>query len=685
MTNFKHAPFIALTSIALLIALATGETVSAQSEEESVELYDYVVQKGDSCAGIAERELGSRKGYRSIHKYNALGALPHRLKPGTTLRLPRKTLLPDAKLEARMGKVEFRKAAESIWDSADQGMDIFRAWRVWSHAKSTAVLVFRDDSVLSLRNDTVVVIHGPTSTEGRRRLVRAELETGALRSRLANLEGRLLVETESSSVELEAGSTVIAASAQSKRSTVSNHEGGAVAVRPRTKPGKKRGKSVAVAAGKGTWIDPGKAPAPPRDLPKAPVLRTTAPVQIAMSGSDATLIGSWNPVSEAMRYRVEVATDPTVRIVVAAFEVTEDITSFEARGLKPGTYYVSVASIDDKGLESAPSKRLVVQTALLEHRQPEGSDSQSPVQGAQLLAPESMRCSADDGPLGSSIALLKPGRVEIQCTDANGAKSNVFTVDVAGSNLAFHQDTDSAALLEQGQAREFTVKSNPPLPKTARLRVEAADHVQASIVSVGTSGIQIHVETNTNSPLRSSLRIFRTTAAGEYLLATLPLALAPVQPPPIPVASRQVSIAPVIGAFALGLEDNRDNSHYAPFAGARLRLQLTGPLDLEAEASLARDSADHSHWFAANQLLLAMRTSLSADWRLRGRLGPALWLNNDPQTERTSTLGAAFGLGLERTLGPGAIRLDASAFALGDATGRLGISISYDFRVDRSR
>ena len=86
-----------------------------------------------------------------------------------------------------------------------------------------------------------------------------------------------------------------------------------------------------------------------------------------------------------------------------------------------------------------------------------------------------------------------------------------------------------------------------------------------------------------------------------------------------------------------------------------------------------------------HQLLLAMRTSLSADWRLRGRLGPALGLNNDPQTERTSTLGAAFGLGLERTLGPGAIRLDASAFALGDATGRLGISISYDFRVDRSR
>ena len=70
---------------------------------------------------------------------------------------------------------------------------------------------------------------------------------------------------------------------------------------------------------------------------------------------------------------------------------------------------------------------------------------------------------------------------------------------------------------------------------------------------------------------------------------------------------------------------------------------------------------------------------------VRGRLGPVLWHNSDPDAENTSSLGATLSLGLERKLGPGALRLDAGAFAFGSATGRLGLSISYDFRVDGSR
>ncbi len=688
MTAMKHQIRSLWVPVLLLHAALLGSHAYAQpapKADSDVTLYDYVVKAGDSCAGIANRELGSRKGYRTIHKYNDLGPLPHHLKPGTILRLPRVNRTPDAILESRIGNVEYRKAAETIWGKAAKGMDIFRSWRVWSHKKSTAVLVFRDQSVLSLRDDTVVVIYGPSASDGKRKLVRAELETGSLRSRLAALESKLLVETESSSMELESGSTVITASRQTKRSTVSNHEGGSVAVRQANKRGKRRGFAVRVAAGKGTWVEAGKAPATPVDLPPAPELRKTAELHVALASTGVVLKGSWKPVAQAERYRVEVATDPNVRIVVAAFEVTKDVTSFEAQGLKPGRYYVSVATIDDKGLESAPSPRQPIEIALLDHKPLDGEQEAQLAQGSQLLAPDGMTCTGSDAPPTPTLALFKAGPVTVTCTRKDGTQSAPLSLEIRGSVIAWPGEQGEAAILTEGQDSELLLHSSPPLPPAAQLRLEADPGVRAEVVSIGPEGIRLVAHATSASSKNSAIRIFRSTDLGEFLLSTVTLNIQAVVPQPSkPESQPRVAIGVVAGEYLSNLEDEGPEPGNAPFLGARASFEVSGRFEVEAEVNIARRgaAAAEPYLFASNQLLFAWRQPIGASFFLRGRVGPTLWHNNDPEIAETTAIGMAAGVGMERTIGPGALRLDADSFAFAGANGRIRASISYQWDVD---
>ncbi len=685
-TTYLASRYMWIFAVLLHAALhsTTAAAQPATKAEANVTLYDYKVQPGDSCAGIAERELGSRKGYRTIHKYNNLGPLPHKLKAGDVLRLPKPNRTPDAILESRVGKVEYRKAAETIWGNAAKGMDIFRSWRVWSHKKSTAVLIFKDDSILSLRDDTVVVIYGPTAGDGKRKLVRAELETGSLRSRLAALESRLVVDTASSSVELSGGSSVISASGETKRSTVSNHEGGSVAVRQRKKRGTKKTPAVQVAAGKGTWVEAGKAPAPPRDLPPVPELRTAPQLQVALASTGVVLKGSWKPVMQASRYRVEVAIDPNVRIVVAAFEVTKDVTSFEAQGLKPGRYYVSVATIDDKGLESAPSPRQLTEIALLEHKPLDGEASGKLAQGSQLLAPTSLTCSSSEAEPTSSVALLSAGRTTIVCTSADGVTSHPLELEVDGSQIALSNEDSGAANIIRGQTRGVLLTSEPALAATAELRLETEPGISARVVSIGPEGIRLQVDATEASVETSTVRIFRSTEAGEFLLTTVTLDVRSAEALVEEKPERQprIAVGLVAGVYLSDLEDDGPTPNEAPFVGARASLEVSGRFEVEAEINIARRAADEPYIFASNQVLFAWRQPIGASFFVRSRLGPSLWHNNDPEQVETTTIGLAGGLSIERSIGPGALRLDAGAAAFAGASNRLSGSISYQWNVD---
>ncbi len=681
-------------SLVFLIWVALSTSARAQQPDTEVQLYDYVVQEGESCAGIAARELGNRKAYSTIHKYNALGPLPHNLKAGQVLRLPIASRQSAAKLESRIGKVEYRKAAESLWGMADQGLDLFRAWRVWSHQQSTAVLVFRDDSVLSMREHTVVVIYGPSAFAGRRKVVRAELVEGSLRSRLAALEGQLLVETDSASMQLGEGTTVVSASKARKRSTLSNHGGKAVAVRQRTPKGSRGSKSTSVIAGKGTWVDQGKPPAPPRDLPPVPTLVASPALQVSMAADGTVLTGSWNPVAEAERYRVEIAVDPNIRLVVAAFEVTKTVTSFEARGLKAGRYYVSVASIDAEGLESIPSNRNIVDTVALERVYPdtrgepdEQGEPSSPalVQGSQLVAPGDVLCSLDQGVGQKRLALLERGRFQVHCVSAAGLASNALDVEVVGTQIEFADSASKSLAIVVDRDTEVLLVSNPMLPSNAKLQAIVGTRVVADVVSVGAEGIRLLLRASDGAPTEETLKLYRETEAGRFLLASFDLSIvssapgAPTSPKAKTQASR-VSVGALVGISESRLEvvDSDRYSGIEPLIGLRAGVAFSSQFSIEAETLLLRMRGDQKHLAQANQLLLGWHPSLFPEWLAGIRLGAALWRNVDPKPSPSLRIGGALGLSAQHN----AFRFDLSTFALADVSYRLVATVSYPWHLD---
>ena len=73
----------------------------------------YTVKRGDTCVGIANRELGDRRAYAEIHRLNPrLGHLPHRLRPGMVLRVPGAVVATgaDARISGQSGTVRVRPA-----------------------------------------------------------------------------------------------------------------------------------------------------------------------------------------------------------------------------------------------------------------------------------------------------------------------------------------------------------------------------------------------------------------------------------------------------------------------------------------------------------------------------------------------------------------------------------------------
>ena len=235
---------LALGAAALAITLWPAPTQAQnQGQEARVVLFDYVVQEGDTCIRIARRVLGNRDAYHDIHKHNPeMGPTPHKLVPGTILKLPRASNVPDAHLTNKRGPVGVRQPAANLWERALRGMELFRQWQVRSQAHASAEVTFRDHSTIQMRENTVVIIYGPTERAAQRAPTTAVLERGTLRTRLAELDGdqALVVNTPSAESTLAEGSALISVD-QAGRSQIANHVGTPVRVRSRQR-GRARGR-----------------------------------------------------------------------------------------------------------------------------------------------------------------------------------------------------------------------------------------------------------------------------------------------------------------------------------------------------------------------------------------------------------------------------------------------------------
>ncbi len=221
--------------LALTAALALGAGRARAEEPASSDVveptFTYVVRTGDTCNKIGKRVYGDGERYDLIHKYNALGPLPHRLVKGQQLRLPVMQPTPDAKLTGAAGPVRARLPETEAWREAARGLPLFRLWRVNSQDRASAEITFRDDSRVYLRENTVVIIYGDTGAKARRDTQDAVLERGTLKTRLGELagEGGFQLETPSAAAGVGRGAVVFEVD-DSGATRVSNLEGDAVSV-----------------------------------------------------------------------------------------------------------------------------------------------------------------------------------------------------------------------------------------------------------------------------------------------------------------------------------------------------------------------------------------------------------------------------------------------------------------------
>lgn len=487
---------------ALIVAFPAAE-VAAQSAP-AVETFQYTVQRGDTCGGIAQRFYGQWRRYDVIQRFNPQlgegvssqrGRCGPYLVPGVVLTLPRTldgvpapgepeaasppATDPDARVTAVRRQVQAREPTETSWRRAQRGLGLFRGWRVNTLEDSAAEVTFRDASRVHLRENTLVIIYGGEGRAARRRTAQATLERGALRSRLGEL--RLQVDTPSATAGLQGGEALVAVDPEGT-SRVSNFEGGNADVRGAA------GGRVRVRPGFGSKVLRGRRPSRPRPLPPAPAWAEggqTAFIGIAREGG--TLTGSWEPVPGARRYRVEIGQGEPGSAVVAATEVPAEITRFEVHRLPAGTYWVRLSTVDGDFFESRPSEPRTMRLVLAELRQPgeveapdiEPDPSVAPstprvLSGSRFVAPEGVRCAvgAEDTP-AAEVVLEQEGRVEVRCVTEDGADLGGVAVEVVRPRLEAGE-TQEARPLRRGatETLRLRLRSDLPLPDDLTVRGE---------------------------------------------------------------------------------------------------------------------------------------------------------------------------------------------------------------------
>lgn len=460
--------------------------------DSDVELYDYTVKKGDSCAKIAKREFGSRKAYDRIHEHNPdMGPTPHKLVPGEVLKLPREKVKPDAQVTASERQVEARSPSDTGWKSAGQGFDLFRGWRVSTLEKAFAEVTFRDTSRIYMRENTLVIIYGGTDGAARRTSTTAKLDKGALRSRLGELSGgkTLAVETPSSNTELTGGSALITVDPEGT-SRVANHGGGKAKVRSG-----KGGKAVNVPERMGSKVKKGKAPSAPKPLPATPTWASeNASTYVIPDGASGTITGGWDSVPKAETYRVEVGRMAQGGFIMTSVKVPKSATAFEVHGLPTGEYFATVAAVDNDAFESPPSrlyKTKVVSTKLVAPTgdavsvpAPDAGHAMAPVRvlpGARFDAPQGLTCGLGTQELGPTVVASGAGVQSVRCEDAAGKAAGGFEVDVIEIQVAKAGDREAGAFTVRRGASttlDLALSSDGELP--AELAVRAPEGFDVS-------------------------------------------------------------------------------------------------------------------------------------------------------------------------------------------------------------
>lgn len=385
-------------------AWIASATASAQEQQG---LQDYQVQPGDTCPSIAQRLYGDVGRIDLIHQNNpGLGRLPHRLRPGQVLRLPRTASgARPANNDARVSFVRNEVDAYTPEQHrAQRNEGLSRGHRLGTLDASSAEVLFIDETQLQLGPNTLVVILGRSAQRvdaggGSE----ARLERGTLRASLAALSGsapaatprQITVQTPAATTQVGAGTSLVDVDAR-RTTRLSVHQG--------TSSIRAAGRSVQVNEGFGSRADRGRAPRAPQPLPGAPTWATPFAPLVLVSGEDrGSVRGTYARAATGpapVVWHVQLARDTQFNDLIVDARVPAAVTNLDAQ-LIPGVYFARVSAVDADGFEGRPSAAATMRVSSVLF------DRGGPGRRASVRVSEGTSCSLDGAPLAQVRAPLE--------------------------------------------------------------------------------------------------------------------------------------------------------------------------------------------------------------------------------------------------------------------------------------
>ena len=408
----------------VLASLSFAVTATADDPQAAPALIPYTVNTGDTCSSVSLKALGDASLFETLHKYNPqLGPAPHHLVEGQVLMVPAPS--PDARLELIRNRVEVQSKP------AAPHSPLFRGNRVSTGDASAAEMSFRDETLLSMGERSLVIILGATHTKVSQS-ADATLVNGNLRAHLADLAGHsaapMTVATKSGEVKVGPGDVQVAVDdKQATRLAVYRGHSSLTAMKATTK----------IDEGFGSKAEEGRAPTPPRPLPPAPTWRRTPPGLILAENVPVDATAEYargaGQGPDAAEWHIVLARDADFKEPIVDSKVPATTTRLELKQLAEGGYFARVSAIDSDHFEgpwgaAAPIVVKRIKTV------------DAPNHYGSVDVPPEMRCTIDGAPPVADVSATSVLRYDrlaphvLQCALAS-APQTIGKLDLASENV----------------------------------------------------------------------------------------------------------------------------------------------------------------------------------------------------------------------------------------------------------
>lgn len=306
----------------------------------------YNVRPGDTLITLGQRHLVEPQRWDVVQRLNRI-ADPHRIPPGTVLRIPASMLRSSpgqATLKTVHGGVQWREPG-GAWKSASTGQALFAGAELQTEALASATLELANGTQLRIHPgstlvlDTLSLYAGGLMADTRVRLLQGQTEITDNPGRRTQQNLRVLTPSAQAVVR----GTVFRVGVQADLTREETLEG-SVDVDA-------TGKTVVVRPGFGTVARPGEAPLPPRALLRAPDV-SALPSRLGQLPLRFSL-----PPARSEQNTVlwgQVSQDSNFDAILAERTSRSGVLSFA--DLPNGRYVLRVRALDELGLQGLEAR-----------------------------------------------------------------------------------------------------------------------------------------------------------------------------------------------------------------------------------------------------------------------------------------------------------------------------------------